>query len=328
MTMLSSTQISKTTDENVFQSQSKTLFECILGNPNVKENGKRGNSQQGVDLYGRRKNKGLDHWVGIQCKCTQKNKPIGTVRDEATQALNFKPDLKEYIIVTKAEDNASLDEQARIFTDEQARKGRDFEVQVWGWHTLCTHIIKYEASLKAFAPGSSPFIDKVLIGQGKILEESHEHTNQLHGMVSQLEVLISKSSAIEMSLDTSTFTSHLDQQIDQYRDLLLENKPITSKQLLEKLQDNLPEGTKLRIRYRIKANIAACLLRLNRVEEAAEGLIEAYHIAPAATKADAHKVLGLTLKDSAEEAVEFGLSCLATTEDKAALVSNIITARR
>jgi len=54
--------------------------------------------------------------------------------------------------------------------------------------------------------------------------------------------------------------------IDQLRDMLNAGRPRTALGLLEGLWGGLPEGAEGRIRFRIKANIAACLLRLGRAQ--------------------------------------------------------------
>lgn len=139
----------------MFQRQCKVLFEHILNDPNVEEFGTSGQGQNGIDLLGRRRSLGLDHWVGIQCKLAIKSAKLksgkkGVVEVEATSALSFQPSLKELIIVTTAANDGVLQQEAAQFTDRQAKLGREFTVQVWGWEMLCAHILRYEPALKAF----------------------------------------------------------------------------------------------------------------------------------------------------------------------------------
>jgi hypothetical protein len=164
MSVSASTQISKTSDPAVFQRQCKVLFERVLNDPNVQEYGSSGQGQQGVDLLGRRRDVSLDHWVGIQCKLTIKAQKLkkGTVRHEATLALAFQPPLKEYIIATTADDDADAHSEAALVSDEQAGLGRDFTVQVWGWQTLQTHVLQYEAAIDAFSPDAFPHLRRLL----------------------------------------------------------------------------------------------------------------------------------------------------------------------
>jgi hypothetical protein len=111
--------------------------------------------------------------VGIQCKLTIKAQKLkrGTIRREVTQALAFQPLLKEYIIATTADDDADAHAEAALVTNEQASLDRDFTVQVWGWQTLQTHILRYEAAIDAFSPEAFPHLRRLLKGQDKIQEQ-------------------------------------------------------------------------------------------------------------------------------------------------------------
>jgi cellulose synthase operon protein C len=100
MSVAASTQIPKTTDFAVFQRQCKVLFEHVLNDPHIEEFGTSGQGQKGIDLLGRRRSRGLDHWVGVQCKLTIKSEKLkagkkGVVATEAAQALSITPALKE-----------------------------------------------------------------------------------------------------------------------------------------------------------------------------------------------------------------------------------------
>ncbi|BCH27788.1 hypothetical protein [Mesorhizobium sp. L-8-3] len=126
MNLRTSVQIPKPGDFGSFQRKSKVLFEHVLNDPNVKEYGTTGQAQDGIDLLGVRRSEAPDHWVGVQCKLTIKAERLkkGTVSKEATKALEIKPALKEFIVVTTAEDDVAMDKEAAEFTDEQAKLGQ------------------------------------------------------------------------------------------------------------------------------------------------------------------------------------------------------------
>ena len=153
-----SIQIPKPNDFATFQRKCKVLFEYVLGDHNVKEFGTSGQKQGGIDLLGARRSIGKRIiGSGNQCKLTIKAQklPKGTVRKEATEALKIEPALQEFIIATTASDDADMDVEAALFSDEQARLGRDFRVIVMGWDTLQTNILRYPEALEAFLPGWS-----------------------------------------------------------------------------------------------------------------------------------------------------------------------------
>ena len=133
---------------------------------------RQGRHSQGIDLLGRRNNCGLDPWVGVQCKLEIKAEKLdkGTAQKEAQAALAIKPSLKELNIVTTAPDDVSLDSEAAAFTDEQAKLGRDFLVQVWGWGAFETPILQHEEAIRAFSPDAFPHLKRVVEGQERLVK--------------------------------------------------------------------------------------------------------------------------------------------------------------
>jgi hypothetical protein len=67
MSAFSATQISKPTDEQTFERACLVLFRCLLSDPNIQFNAKRGQGQHGVDIFGFR-NEDTTRPAGIQCK--------------------------------------------------------------------------------------------------------------------------------------------------------------------------------------------------------------------------------------------------------------------
>lgn len=329
--MFSNIQIPKTNDDQVFENQIRTLFSYVLDDPNIKKHGTSGQKQDGVDLYGRRKKDGSNNLVGIQCKQTGKDKITkATVRDEANQALSFIPPLREFFIVTQAKDCAELDKEARIFTDEQLKSGREFEVQICGWDQIEALIQQHPSQEVLNVFGLSiqeqlrPIIEASEKGDARIIAEIGELKKEMQKQSAQTIQSSNRVVLTNNSLSVEGLNTIFDKQIDGLRDLINEGKAKTAKGLLENLWETLPEDVEGRIKYRVKANIAACLLRLDQEEEASKTYFEAYDYAPNAPKADAHKVLALILSGKYEKALEFGLSGMETTEDRESLVSNTI----
>jgi len=337
MTVSASTQIPKTSDPAVFQRQCKVLFEHVLNDPNVQEFGSSGQGQKGVDLFGRRRSKSLDHWVGVQCKLTIKAKKLkkGTVRKEAEAALAFDPEIKEYIIATTADDDAALQAEAALITDEQAKLGRDFTVQVWGWQTLQAHILRHREVIDAFSPDAFPHLRRIAKGQERISEEVEtvktEQAKML-GVLLHIEKQMAVSTSISVASssvsDDSSVGTFLDRQIDQCRDMLKTGKPRTALGLLENIWNDLPSGVEDRSRFRVRANIAACKLYFGNERVAGTDYLEAYEYAPDDAKAVALKVLGLLLLGQPIQAWEFGLSSLSVSRDHGPLIAHLIAAAK
>ena len=168
-----STQIRKPANETEFEKNCVVLFRELLGDPNVKRLGTRGQGQDGVDLVGHR-NRHPKRVVGIQCKLKSGRSKLtaSEVRTEVKAALKYKPRLSEYFIVTTSKDDTKLDQLAQQLMQEQEDIGRKIVVAVWGWDTLQERVDQSEAAKKAFDPGFSPSIasqdlklDALLAGQ-------------------------------------------------------------------------------------------------------------------------------------------------------------------
>lgn len=111
MSLLAATQIPKPADEQALERASVVLWRRLLNDPSVQRNGRRGQRQSGVDLFGIRDGD-ADWHVGIQCKLNSQGHALSEdeVRGEVTKALTFKPSLKEYYIITTAPDDVAMQE--------------------------------------------------------------------------------------------------------------------------------------------------------------------------------------------------------------------------
>jgi len=196
MTSYKATQIKKPASETEFEKQIVALFRELLKNPNVKRVGRRGQSQQGVDIVGYRNGK-AKNIVGIQCKLKGAGKTLSSteVRDEVRKALMYEPKLVEYFIVTTAPDDIRLQQLAQRLTQEQERKGRCITIEVWGWQILEDRIDEFETVREAFDPGFSPSIKKINEQLKTIISGQRRQATakQLAGVAAKLEEAVSQT---------------------------------------------------------------------------------------------------------------------------------------
>lgn len=103
----------------------------------IKKNGRSGDDQSGVDVYG--KPKGSSNYWGIQCK--GKDEFTGAkltkqeVDEEINKAKNFTPKLEVFIFATTANKNAGIEEYVRT-KDIELQKDH-FEVLLFDWEDIC-----------------------------------------------------------------------------------------------------------------------------------------------------------------------------------------------
>ena len=138
-----STSIAKPKNWQDFERCCRVLFECILNDPHVQRNGRSGQAQHGVDVYGQRGGQG-GTWVGVQCK--GKDEGLDKIfteaelRTEVNKARSFEPALSEFIVVTTLPSDARIQEVARQITQENDESGQPLRVAVWGWSELARPI--------------------------------------------------------------------------------------------------------------------------------------------------------------------------------------------
>ena len=130
MSQVAATQITKPTDEQAFERACVILFRGLLNDPNVQTNGRRGQRQNGVDIFGFR-NQNSAHAVGVQCKLKGPDAELTEreIEDEVKKALTFVPPLREYFIVTTGPDDTDLQRAARELTIKAAANGRQISIK-------------------------------------------------------------------------------------------------------------------------------------------------------------------------------------------------------
>src|SRR5262245_31439776 len=121
---LSSISLPKPKNWQDFESHTRVLFSCVLNDPHTQQNGRSGQKQNGVDIFGYRDRR-PDCIVGVQCKrkfetaVTEKE-----LRTEVGKAKNFKPAISEFILITTAPRDQKIQEAARVITAKLATTDR------------------------------------------------------------------------------------------------------------------------------------------------------------------------------------------------------------
>lgn len=120
-----------------FESLCKKLWGAIWECDNIKKNGRAGQAQHGVDVYGIPKDK--SDYYGIQCKgkddYTNAALTESEIDEEIKKALTFKPELYKFIFTTTANKDAKLEEYIRLKNKEMVSQ-RKFQVDIFSWEDI------------------------------------------------------------------------------------------------------------------------------------------------------------------------------------------------
>ncbi|GLR16004.1 hypothetical protein [Portibacter lacus] len=120
-----------------FESLCKKLWGEIWDCKEIKKNGRKGQSQNGVDVYGIPK--GEKSYYGIQCKgkdeYSHKLLTKSEIDKEIDLAKSFKPALTKFYFATTANKDSKIEEYIRI-RDFENRLQNLFEVHLFSWEDI------------------------------------------------------------------------------------------------------------------------------------------------------------------------------------------------
>jgi len=121
-----------------FETLCKKLWGEIWGIPmKIKKNGRNGQSQAGVDVYGCPKGE-ANYW-GIQCKgkddYSDAKLSKKEIDREIIKAKSFQPKLDVFIFATTMNKDSEIEEYVRL-KDLESRKNGDFEILLFCWEDI------------------------------------------------------------------------------------------------------------------------------------------------------------------------------------------------
>ena len=141
-----------------FESLCLDLFRAVWGDPGAQKNGRSGQPQAGVDVFGKYQGR----QVGVQCKQTEQRRlpasmlveEVGKARGSATKP-GFTPALSAFVLATTAPRDAELQKKARELSTD------DFEVSVWSWDDIVEELFHRRTLLRDIFPIYWPTIARL-----------------------------------------------------------------------------------------------------------------------------------------------------------------------
>jgi len=329
----SSASIPAPKDWQAFERKIRLLFEHSLGDPHTQNNGRIGQPQHGVDVYGKRGGSS-GRYVGVQCKGKDANYGGAVTKAEleaeVEASAKFNPSIREFILVTTAPDDATIQEHARLLEARVRAAGRDLSIAVWGWGRIQQEIARFPEAIREFMPDGSPFSDQQLNATAevrKLVEKATQtgerHTELLQTILERLPPPV----ATDPSSPSDQLEKHVNDEIDSYRDLTRNEQPKTAIRLLTELKDRAWDTASPRIRFRVLSNLAAAHHFLGEFDKAADLLLEAAAFDPGDAKGMANRIAALLLKNRKDDAHQIAVEALAKFPDDPDLAVQRLLAR-
>jgi DNA polymerase III delta prime subunit len=162
------------------------LWRRILADPGTKKNGRLGQPQAGVDIYGQRSPTGA--WWGIQCKLKagypHSSLSTDEIEKEIAKAAAFTPALSHFVIATTAKRDSDLQLFVRNLSDHRRLEGF-FSVDVIAWDDIIDYFDEYPDIAAPYIYNAPPLIlfDEWLFGEddrkslGQRFVRPHEYEN-------------------------------------------------------------------------------------------------------------------------------------------------------
>jgi hypothetical protein len=196
-------QIAPPKEWGTFEDLCHALFKRVWQDPLAQKNGRRGQAQYGVDVFG---SPNGDHrtYLGIQCKGKDSNygskAEWSEVLAEIAKAEKFSPKLDEWIFATTAPADATLQKAARELSVERRTKGL-FSVDVLGWEEIQALMADAPEVITEFYPEHADHLQQVIEAlralpsleanlsslveriDAKLLEPSNPHVSAVWEMV-------------------------------------------------------------------------------------------------------------------------------------------------
>lgn len=120
-----------------FETLSKKLLGEIWNCPDIRKNGRNGDNQHGVDVYGIPE--GDPEYFGIQCKgkdeYTDKQFSEEEILKEIEKAKTFEPPLKKLYFATTAVKNADIEQFVRKKNVEHLKLNL-FGIEIYAWEDI------------------------------------------------------------------------------------------------------------------------------------------------------------------------------------------------
>jgi len=307
-------------DWQEFERLCRDLWAEIWRDPNAQLNGRSGQPQHGVDIFGEPKD-GVG-MSGVQCKrrgTAPDNSEIcgAELEQEVAKARSFAPPLRgHFVLATTGPQDAKIQEVARRLTEEHRQEGL-FSVHVWAWDAIEEELLKYPAVFEKHYGGIAAMF--------RTFSQEHfpeSDTDGLANFRAKSDPGSSRPAVVPIGhLDVSgVLEPEHRAQIEAARDLLTQGEASLALKQAEALRARIWPSASNLAKAHLTAVEAYAKLELGRDDEAARELANTTIYAPDDPATQANVALGHLMQ---------GASGAADTWSKKALSQrpNIIAAQ-
>lgn len=131
-----------------FEDITLTALKIRWQSPNLEKNGRQGQAQAGVDLWGP---DNLERPVGVQCKLTSEELTFEDIEKEIAKAETFTPPMHAFYISTTAKIDAKLQAAVRTLSAQRVSQNK-FPIGIIYWESLLSDLASNHVEFKKHFP--------------------------------------------------------------------------------------------------------------------------------------------------------------------------------
>lgn len=254
------------------------IWTVIWADEAAQKNGRQGNPQKGVDIFGTPKDE--QQMQGVQCK-GRSNYEIKQITqkeldDEIAKAEKFEPPISHFYMVTSGGVSSTLQEYANKLSIKRKKNGK-FGVSVMGWDWIVSkmgsakflHVAeKYGYIQSSTEPQMSGGDSIKIVGDAKLESGALQNVNNVSsgGIVNQ---------TINITQNPIN-NDDISAQVDYTKKLVEDRKPGEALDYIANIYVKVMKSDSAHEKYRLITNKASAHLQLNENDIAAKLFIEAY----------------------------------------------------
>jgi len=302
-----------------FEHHAWLLFRSELNDPATEKNGRQGQAQHGVDVYGRRNCK---YWVGVQCK-QKMDEAVSEaeLREEVEKAKSFSPKIKEYILVTTARRDAGIQKVAREITDELTGTEHEFSVSVWGWDQFQEHASMHSDVWEKIDPTWDPYtkrgLDQIRVSIGELKDTVSAALPDARNDL--------RTPGFDAQSENESSARHT--KITVYVEMVENGNVETGRQHLRDLKEKDWDSASPSEKYRILIGLASSALKLGDDGEAYSLIERACDICPDHKSAKRNLATSKLLQGEYEQARELAGEAVQVRPDDEIAAAVLVQAR-
>lgn len=301
-------------DWEKFERFCRDLFAKIWKNEELKLNGRSGQPQAGVDVFG------VDNSVdgsmgGIQCKkrdtYADKSLKVKEIEEIVETAKQFTPKLNKFVIAYTGPRDANLQKEANRVSELNKSQGL-FTVQLFSWDDVEDSIGAYPDILERYFPYLFSVSAEKIQEMKEELKKADDlilknQTHQSDKLAKIQENTADIPKFIEMAgalADFSGVVHEYNAELNEIRDLLNTHRPQEALERISELEKRISHNVDKIVKFRLITNKAAALNGIGESKKAGTLFIEAYQYKPDDERAQTNKALGYLLIGQKEEAIK------------------------